>query len=85
MGKVRPKFIKNVARELVEKYPDKFTNKFGVNKIILGDYIETEYKQVKNRIAGYIVRIINNRDKNYEAVRKDFSKSPRKIDKRKEK
>ena len=84
MGKVRPKFIKNVARELVEKYPEKFTNNFGVNKILLDDYIETEYKQIKNKIAGYIVRIINTGDNNYEAVRKDFSKSPIKIDKRKE-
>ena len=85
MGKVRPKFIKNVANELVERFPGIFTEDFETNKILLDEYIETEYKSIKNKIAGYLVRVVQNQGKNYEAVRKDFSKRSRKIDKRKEK
>ncbi|MEM0151211.1 MAG: 30S ribosomal protein S17e, partial [Thermoplasmata archaeon] len=32
MGAIRPAVIKRVAKELVEKYPDKFTADFNVNK-----------------------------------------------------
>jgi len=85
VGSVRSKQIKNISRKLIEMYPNLFTNNFELNKHILDDRIETYNNMMRNKIAGYIVRLINNRDKNYEAVRKDYSKPPRKIDKRKEK
>ena len=85
MGKVRPSFIKNTVRELVERFPGVFTDDFETNKILLEEYIEIEYKSMRNKIAGYLVRVVQNKDNNYEAVRKDYSKPPKKIDKRKEK
>ena len=85
MGSIRSKQIKNISRKLIEDNPELFTNNFELNKHLLDDMIETYNNMMRNRIAGYIVRLINNRDKNYEAVRKDYSKPPRKIDRRKEK
>ena len=84
MGSIRSKQIKNISRKLIEDNPELFTNNFELNKHLLDDMIETYNNMMRNKIAGYIVRLINNRDKNYEAVRKDYSKPPRKIDKRKE-
>ena len=83
MGSVRQKSIKNAARELIELFPGKFTNDFELNKFLLEELVETYNNKMRNKIAGYIVTLINNKDNNYEAVRKDFSKAPRKIDKRK--
>ncbi|RLF06470.1 MAG: 30S ribosomal protein S17e [Thermoprotei archaeon] len=62
MGKVRPAYIKNTARMLLEKYPDKFTDDFEHNKRVVGELIQTS-KRVRNRIAGYITRLVKRRQK----------------------
>lgn len=58
MGKVRPLFIKRTARELLEKYRDKFKPDFEHNKKVVQELIEVPSKRVRNRIAGYITHLI---------------------------
>ncbi|MEM1715593.1 MAG: 30S ribosomal protein S17e, partial [Thermofilaceae archaeon] len=57
MGKVRPLYVKRTARRLLEKYPDKFTEDFEHNKRVVGQLISAS-KKVRNRIAGYITRLM---------------------------
>lgn len=57
MGQIKTTYVKNLARDLVEKYPDKFTDSFEKNKKALEELVELESKKVRNLIAGYLVRL----------------------------
>jgi small subunit ribosomal protein S17e len=54
MGNVRPTFIKRIAIELVEKYPEQFTSDFQHNKQKLTELTNITAKTMQNYIAGYI-------------------------------
>ena len=58
MGKVRPERVKRIARELVSRYPDKFTTNFEDNKKLVETLIETSSTKLRNRIAGYVTSLI---------------------------
>ncbi|MHA1595996.1 MAG: 30S ribosomal protein S17e [Candidatus Baldrarchaeia archaeon] len=61
MGKIRPAYIKRLARELVRRYPDVFTTDFETNKRLVEKYANVPSKKVRNRVAGYIVRLVKQR------------------------
>ena len=50
MGKVRPDFIKRIARELIEKEPLLYTMNFEENKEILNQIAEIKTKRLRNRL-----------------------------------
>ena len=54
MGNVRPTFIKRVAIDLVEKYPQYFNSDFQHNKEQLEKVTTIRDKSMKNYIAGYV-------------------------------
>ena len=58
MGKVRPRMIKRIARELVEKYHDRFTTDFETNKKLVAELTNVESKTLRNKIAGYVTRLM---------------------------
>lgn len=58
MGKVRPAYIKRTARKLLEIYPDKFTDDFETNKRLVQELTDITSKTVRNRVAGYITRLV---------------------------
>ena len=58
MGSVRPRYIKNAAKNLLALYPDTFTDDFETNKRLVEQFTDTESKKVRNRIAGYLVGLI---------------------------
>ena len=58
LGKVRPEHVKKVSRELVERYRDKFSNDFQANKKALDSLIQVYSPKLKNRVAGYITRLL---------------------------
>jgi small subunit ribosomal protein S17e len=58
MGSVRPGFIKNAARSLMQLYPDTFTDDFESNKRLVEQLTDIETKKVRNRVAGYLVRLV---------------------------
>ncbi|MHA1370184.1 MAG: 30S ribosomal protein S17e [Promethearchaeota archaeon] len=58
MGKVRPDFIKRIARELIEKEPNLYTTDFEENKTILNQIAKIQTKRLRNRIAGYITSLM---------------------------
>ncbi|HDN51222.1 MAG: 30S ribosomal protein S17e [Thermoplasmata archaeon] len=58
MGNVKPSFIKKLAKELLKRYPGEFTEDFEKNKKLV-ERLTTRYtKNVRNRIAGYISRMM---------------------------
>lgn len=58
MGKVRTILIKNISKELINKYPNIFTIDFEKNKRLLDKYLEIDSKHLRNRISGYIVNLL---------------------------
>ena len=56
MGNIRPTYIKRVAIELVERYPERFTADFDANKKAVSELADIQGKSMRNRIAGYVTR-----------------------------
>ncbi|MBU0662012.1 MAG: 30S ribosomal protein S17e [Candidatus Diapherotrites archaeon] len=59
MGKAVPRGVKTRAEDLLEKFPEQFSNDFEKNKAFL-DSLEFDLaKSTRNLIAGYIASIKN--------------------------
>ena len=58
-SKVRIELEKRIARELVERFPDKFTTDFENNKKLVVSLTNVSSKKLRNRIAGYITQLQN--------------------------
>lgn len=56
MGRVRPTYIKRVAIELVRSYPDRFTDDFDHNKVVVNELTDVSSITMRNRITGYVTR-----------------------------
>ena len=57
MGKVRTETVKRAARELVERFPERFGNDFESNKAAVNEVLNAPSKRLRNRIAGYVTRL----------------------------
>jgi len=58
LGKVRPDQVKKPAREILTRYHERFTTSFEENKKILDQVARVYSPRMKNRIAGYITRMM---------------------------
>ena len=58
MGKVRPDQVKKAARGILIRYHERFTTNFEENKKILGPLVHIYSPRMKNRVAGYITRLM---------------------------
>ena len=56
MGRVRPTYIKRVAIELVRNHPDRFTDDFDHNKVVVNELTDVDSITMRNRITGYWTR-----------------------------
>lgn len=63
MGNVKPAYIKKIALELIERFPEEFTDDFERNKILVERLTTISTKNIRNRVAGYIARIMEDRKK----------------------
>ena len=64
LGNIRQTYIKNVAIDLAEKYPDQFNHDdFQHNKLKVDKFSDVTSKLLRNRIAGYITRYLANQKK----------------------
>jgi small subunit ribosomal protein S17e len=57
LGKVRTEHIKRIARELVKRFPNKFSGNFEENKRLVAVLVPEATTRVRNQIAGYITHI----------------------------
>jgi small subunit ribosomal protein S17e len=58
LGNVRPENIKRIARELVQRFPDRFTTNFENNKKLVEEFTNLSSTKLRNRIAGYVTRLV---------------------------
>jgi small subunit ribosomal protein S17e len=56
MGNIRQTYVKRVAIELVQKYPDEFTGDWEHNKAKVTELTDCSSKTLRNRVAGYVTR-----------------------------
>lgn len=56
MGKVKTEQIKHLAKELIARFPDKFSTNFDENKTMVSELTEDITTRVRNQVAGYITR-----------------------------
>jgi small subunit ribosomal protein S17e len=54
LGSVRTEQIKRIARELIRRFPDKFSDNFENNKRAVDAVVQGATTKVRNQIAGYI-------------------------------
>lgn len=58
MGNVRTEQIKRTAKELIKRFPDKFSIDFENNKHLVKSLVQGGTPKVLNQIAGYITRFV---------------------------
>ena len=58
MGNVRTEQIKRTAKDLIKRFPDKFSNDFENNKHLVHSLVQGGTPKVLNQIAGYITRFV---------------------------
>lgn len=57
LGKVRTEHVKRLARELVRRFPNRFSKDFESNKQAVSMLIQGATPKVRNQIAGYIAHV----------------------------
>jgi small subunit ribosomal protein S17e len=57
LGKVRTEQVKRIARQLLDKYPTKFTSDFENNKKFVDSLTTISSTKLRNRVAGYAARL----------------------------
>jgi len=63
MGKVRQSYIKDIGNEIFERYPEKVTTNFELNKLLIEEISTPSTHRLRNRIAGYLVTLKKNENK----------------------
>jgi small subunit ribosomal protein S17e len=58
LGNVRPEHVKRIAKELVQRFPDRFTTNFDNNKKLVEEFTNLTSTKLRNRIAGYVTRLV---------------------------
>lgn len=62
MGRIKQTYLKRIAEELLEKYPQTFTEAdFEKNKKLVDSHTDITSKSIRNKIAGYLTRTIKQR------------------------
>ena len=61
MGRIKTTLIKRNVKELIQKYPDKFSTDFNDNKKIITETTELNSKKLRNVMAGYMTRLVKNK------------------------
>jgi small subunit ribosomal protein S17e len=59
LGKVKTEQIKRTAKELIARFPDKFSTNFDDNKHMVAALTRGATTKVRNQIAGYITRVFS--------------------------
>ena len=57
MGRIKTSFVKNISKEIFEKYGDRFTNDYSKNKGIIKQIADIKSKKLLNVVAGYITSL----------------------------
>jgi len=62
LGNIRQTHIKNTAKNLLKQHPEDFVPKdFNKNKEGVDKYLILKSKMLRNKVAGYITRLLANK------------------------
>jgi len=62
MGRIKTRKVKVLAKEIIEKYPERVSVDFELNKHLVGEVLVGQVsKKLRNQIAGYITRLMRAR------------------------
>jgi len=59
LGKVKTEQIKRIGKELMTRFPSKFTSNFDENKKTVSALTQGATTRVRNQVAGYITRTVS--------------------------
>jgi small subunit ribosomal protein S17e len=59
LGKVKTEHIKRLGKELLSRFPDKFSSNFDDNKHVVDALMQGVTTKVRNQVAGYITHTIS--------------------------
>ena len=62
MGRIRPNFIKRIAREAVRKYRDSLGTDFYENRNFLETVIRFSNDRLRNRVTGYVTTLMKQKE-----------------------
>ena len=60
MGRIRTKFVKRTADKLISLHKKSFTKEFDNNKLKVAELSDVSSKRLRNQIAGYLTKKLNN-------------------------
>ncbi len=59
MGRVKTRKVKVLAREIMERFPERVSADFELNKLLVGEVLSGQVsKKLRNQVAGYITRLV---------------------------
>jgi small subunit ribosomal protein S17e len=58
LGSVRSAKVKKIAREILRRYPDKFTADFEETKKLIASLLSAPSKSLRNTITGYVTHLV---------------------------
>jgi len=70
MGRIKQIFLKRTAEELIKEYKDEFNTDFENNKKKVQELSNIESKKIRNKIAGYITRVMKKEKLEKERIEK---------------
>ena len=61
--------VKVLAKEIVEKFPERISADFELNKLLVGEALSGQVsKKIRNQVAGYITRLVKKELKEAEGA-----------------
>ena len=67
MGRIKTTPVKRATKELMKAHPGGFTEDFEKNKEIISKLISTSSKPLKNKVIGYVTRLVKKAKETEEA------------------
>jgi small subunit ribosomal protein S17e len=58
MGRIRTTYVKRVTRQLLEKFPNRFSKDFNEDKKVMNEIADVPSKKIRNKVAGSIGRTL---------------------------
>jgi len=62
LGRIRPTFIKRIAREIVEKYRGELTEDFHKNRAFIVRVVDISNEKLRNKVAGYVTSLLTKKE-----------------------
>lgn len=58
MGRIRTNFIKKFGKKTFSKYKNELSDNFEGNKKKVNEILDVPSKQLRNKIAGYVTKLV---------------------------